>query len=136
MDFSVFPEMWAVGGSLHTLHGLVRFGATMCNMTPPPPGRMLYEPTDPTSVPGHSVRSAWLLPPNWVTVREHAVSRRRRTDNVSALGAHGRATMALLRSVGVRTVPQVFEKADNGVTYLVNTYPSELLDQTVWQVRW
>lgn len=94
----------------------------------------LFEPDDPSSVSMDTVRSAWQVPADWVTVREHAVANRRVTSNVPLLGAHGRAAMARLRSVGITTVPQKWELADNGVMYIVNVYPTALLDATQWLV--
>lgn len=97
--------------------------------------RRLYEPADPTAVPGHAVRSAWIVPAGWMTVREHATESGNPTGDVSRLAQHGRLAMAFLRSIGVTTLPQVMERADDGAVYAVNVYPRELLDRTVWQIH-
>jgi hypothetical protein len=96
--------------------------------------RRLYEPSSPSAVPISAVQSAWVIPSDWITVREFAVSTGRSTTDVPRLGQHGKAAMAVLRSAGVTTMPQRHEQADNGQSYWVNVYPAQLLIQTQWQV--
>jgi len=96
--------------------------------------RRLYEPSDPSAVPISAVQSAWVVPSDWITVREFAVSTGRPTTDVPRLGQHGKAAMAVLRAAGVTTMPQVHEIADNGNAYWVNVYPAQLLISTQWQV--
>lgn len=100
----------------------------------PTRGRLIeISPLGPVPLESGTYRE-WQLPPDWMTVREYATLHGLPTSDVPRLGRHGKAAMVVLRSVGVEAVPQVWDQADTGQWFLVNTYPYRVLQNAGWRV--
>lgn len=102
---------------------------------PPAPTRGHLIELEPGQLPPATLsHREWIIPPEWMTVREYAVMFNLSTTNVAQLGQCGKVAMAAMRAAGITTVPQVWEQATTGQWFKVNVLPFNVIQRAAWSV--